>query len=72
MSATGYGKGSDQRPMKIDKKTFEDNWDRIFGKRKTKKDAKKDKPVKKWLGIRMVNTRVHVWSMIGYTGGHIS
>jgi len=43
MSATGYGKGSDQRPMKIDKKTFEDNWDRIFGKKKTKKEPKKDK-----------------------------
>lgn len=47
MSATGYGKGSDQRPRQVDKKTFEDNWDRIFGKRKAKKDAKKDKPVKK-------------------------
>ena len=47
MSATGYGKGSDRRPMQIDKKTFEDNWERAFGKRKAKKDAKKDKPVKK-------------------------
>ncbi len=35
------GKGSDQRPRQIDKQTFEDNWDRIFGKRKTKKDTKK-------------------------------
>jgi hypothetical protein len=41
------GKGSDRRPMKIDKKTFEDNWERAFGKKKTKKDAKKDKPIKK-------------------------
>jgi hypothetical protein len=41
------GKGSDQRPRQVDKKTFEDNWDRIFGKRKAKKDAKKDKPGKK-------------------------
>jgi hypothetical protein len=35
------GKGSDQRPRQIDKKTFEDNWDRIFGKKKTKKETKK-------------------------------
>tara|TARA_R100001463_G_scaffold13547_1_gene36420 strand:- start:449 stop:580 length:132 start_codon:yes stop_codon:yes gene_type:complete len=41
------GKGSDRRPMQIDKKTFEDNWERAFGKKKTKKDAKKDKPGKK-------------------------
>lgn len=41
------GKGSDRRPMKIDKKTFEDNWDRIFGKKKTKKEPKKDKPKQK-------------------------
>ena len=35
------GKGSDQRPRQIDKQTFADNWDRIFGKRKTKKETKK-------------------------------
>ena len=35
------GKGSDQRPRQVDKKTFEDNWDRIFGKKKTKKETKK-------------------------------
>ena len=35
------GKGSDQRPRQIDKKTFEDNWDRIFGKKKNKKETKK-------------------------------
>ena len=35
------GKGSDQRPRQIDKKTFEDNWDRIFGKKKPKKETKK-------------------------------
>ncbi len=28
------GKGSDQRPRQIDDKTYEDNWDRIFGKKK--------------------------------------
>ena len=34
------GKGSDQRPRQVDKQTFEDNWDRIFGKRKAKKPTK--------------------------------
>lgn len=31
------GKGSKQRPTEVDRKTFDDNWDRIF-----KKDKKKD------------------------------
>ena len=26
-------KGSRQRPRSVDRKTFEDNWDRIFGKK---------------------------------------
>lgn len=32
--STGYGKGSKQRPT--DKKKFDDNWDRIFGKKEKK------------------------------------
>tara|TARA_B100001094_G_scaffold1892_1_gene1663 strand:+ start:312 stop:500 length:189 start_codon:yes stop_codon:yes gene_type:complete len=28
------GKGDKQRPREVDKKTFEDNWDRIFKKKK--------------------------------------
>lgn len=35
-------KGSDPRPMKVDKKTFEKNWDKIF-----KKNVKKTKNSKK-------------------------
>ncbi len=31
------GKGSKPRPIEIDRKTYDDNWDRIF-----KKDKKKD------------------------------
>lgn len=31
------GKGSKQRPIK-DQKQFDDNWDRIFGKKKNDKD----------------------------------
>lgn len=28
------GKGSAPRPYSVDQKTFEDNWDKIFGKKK--------------------------------------
>lgn len=35
MSATGYGKGSSPRPI-TDRKKFEDEWDRIFGKKEKK------------------------------------
>ena len=33
------GKGSKSRPMEVDRKTFGDNWDRIFNKDK-KKDVR--------------------------------
>lgn len=33
------GKGSKRRPMKVDKKTFEANWNRIFNKEKVKNGA---------------------------------
>ena len=35
------GKGSDRRPE--DKKKIDDNWDKIFKKKKEKKDADKTK-----------------------------
>ena len=38
------GKGSAPRPIEIDRKKFEDNWDKVFGK-KDKKDKDK-KPEK--------------------------
>ena len=41
------GKGSDRRPMQIDKKTFGDRWELAFGKKKEKKEPKKDKPKQK-------------------------
>ena len=31
------GKGSKPRPLSIPRKRFEENWDRIFGKKKEKK-----------------------------------
>lgn len=30
---TDGGKGSSPRPFSVDRKTYEDNWDRIFGKK---------------------------------------
>jgi len=36
------GKGSKQRPRAIDTNTFEDNWDRIFNKKKTYKEVQQD------------------------------
>lgn len=43
MSITHGGKGSARRPT--DKKKFDDNWDRIFGKKEpeTKPDVKAEK-----------------------------
>ena len=38
------GKGSRPRPYSVDRKTFESNWDKIFGKKKTK--SKKGKLAK--------------------------
>ena len=35
------GKGSSPRPFSVDRRTFEDNWDKIFGKKKTKNTTKK-------------------------------
>lgn len=35
------GKGSRPRPYSVDRKTFENNWDRIFGKKKIKSKTKK-------------------------------
>jgi len=35
------GKGSKPRPLSVPRKKFDDNWDRIFGKKKTKKQINK-------------------------------
>lgn len=35
------GKGSTPRPFSVDRKTFESNWDKIFGKKTKKKIAEK-------------------------------
>ena len=46
MSQWHGGKGSSPRPFSVDKKKFDDNWDKIFGK-KEKKDLPNDKKIDK-------------------------
>jgi len=40
-------KGSAPRPLSVDTKTFDNNWDAIFGKKKKTEDATKEKSVDK-------------------------
>jgi hypothetical protein len=35
------GKGSKPRPLSVDRKTFNDNWDKIFSKKELTKEEKK-------------------------------
>jgi hypothetical protein len=41
------GKGSKARPLSIPRNQFEDNWDRIFGKKQPKKSTGVDKSRRK-------------------------
>ena len=36
------GKGSRPRPFSVDRKTFESNWEKIFGKKSKKKVTEKN------------------------------
>lgn len=36
------GKGSKPRPFSVDRKTFESNWDKIFGKKNDKNNTEKN------------------------------
>ena len=38
------GKGSDRRPKKVSDKQFQDNWERIFGKKEPKIKSRKHQP----------------------------
>ena len=38
------GKGSKPRPLSIPRKQFDDNWERIFGRKQPKKPTGVDKP----------------------------
>lgn len=42
MADTGAGKGDKPRPISVDHETFERNWERVFGRKITRKQ-KKDK-----------------------------
>jgi hypothetical protein len=37
------GKGSKPRPFSVDRKTYESNWERIFGKKTKQKENSKKK-----------------------------
>lgn len=41
------GKGSRPRPFSVDRKTFENNWERIFGKKEKKSNIKNKKTKQK-------------------------
>lgn len=41
------GKGSSPRPYSVDQKTFDDNWDRIFNRKKKTEQEKFDQVVMK-------------------------
>lgn len=41
------GKGSRPRPFSVDRKTFENNWERIFGKKEQKLQNKNKKTKQK-------------------------
>lgn len=36
------GKGSSPRPYSVDRRTFDDNWNRIFGQKKTEGDKQSE------------------------------
>lgn len=40
------GKGSRARPLSVDRKTFEDNWDRIFGNSRVRKEVQQIRDLK--------------------------
>ena len=44
MSKWHGGKGSKQRPTKVSDKEFQDNWERIFGKKKPEVKSRKHQP----------------------------
>ena len=43
MSSWHGGKGSKPRPFSVDKKKFDENWDKIFGKKDQKENNNQQK-----------------------------
>ena len=46
MSSWHGGKGSKPRPYSVDKKKFDDNWDKIFGRKNQEKPVDNNKETK--------------------------
>lgn len=46
------GKGSKPRPFSVDRKTFDKNWDTIFGKKEDKEQKRKDKELRETYRLR--------------------
>jgi len=47
MSQWHGGKGSAPRPRNVDKKTWEENWERIFGKKDADAEYESDNPLER-------------------------
>ena len=47
------GKGSKPRPFSVDRKTFDKNWETVFGKKElTKEEKKKEKELRETYRLR--------------------
>lgn len=55
------GKGSRQRPCSVDRKTFEDNWDKIFNKSKVEKELKELKELSRWNHMALAERQEKAW-----------
>jgi len=53
------GKGSNRRPSQVDKKRFEENWLRTFGRKPTERDleVENDPKYKDWRGAYEADKR---------------
>ena len=52
------GKGSDRRPKKVSDEQFQDNWEKIFGKKKPKIKSRKHQPDHSLTQIHKDKTKV--------------
>ena len=51
-------KGSKRRPPKVERKVFEDNWDRIFNKEKKDLNYESDNPLERPFEPQLVEEKV--------------
>lgn len=52
------GKGSDRRPKKVSDEQFQDNWEKIFGKKEPKIKSRKHQPDHSLTQIHKDKTKV--------------